>query len=117
MNFPQAIEVGFRNYVNFKGRAYRSEYWYWALFQWLAQLVLGIVDMISGIGFLAGIFTLAILLPSLGVSVRRLHDIDKSGWFLLLAFVPLVGIIILIIWACREGTRGANRFGAQPAAA
>ena len=111
MSFAQAIEAGFKNYVNFSGRAVRSEYWYWVLFTLLGQIVLMIVDRVIGISLLTVLFALATLLPGLAVSVRRLHDLDKSGWFLLLAFIPLVGAIILIVWACQEGTPGPNRFG------
>lgn len=111
MSFPEAIQAGFQNYVNFSGRALRSEYWFWFLFAVLAQVVLTIVDLVSGIGLLALLFSLACLLPGLAVSVRRLHDLDKSGWFLFIAAIPIVGAIILIVWFCQEGTRGANRFG------
>ena len=116
MSFTQAIESGFKNYVNLNGRTRRSGYWYWVLFNVLVTIVLWIVDAVTGIGVLAGIFGLVTLLPSLGVGVRRLHDIDKSGWFVLLSLIPIVGLIILIVWACQAGTRGANRFGPDPAA-
>ena len=113
MNFGQAIQAGFRNYVNFEGRARRSEYWYWVLFVTLVQLVM---DLVAGSDDSAAavVATLGLLLPSLAVSVRRLHDIDKSGWFLLLWFIPLIGWIVLIVWACRRGTVGPNRFGPDP---
>ena len=116
MSFTQAIESGFKNYVNFNGRARRSGYWYWVLFVSLFTIVGSIVNAVTEIGVLAGVFGLATLLPSLGVGVRRLHDIDKSGWFLLLWLIPIVGAIILIVWACQAGTRGANRFGPDPVA-
>lgn len=63
---------------------------------------------------LSGIYNLAVLLPSLGLSVRRLHDLNKSGWFLLLGLIPLVGGIILLVWACQKGTAGANNYGDEP---
>ena len=111
MSFPQPIEAGFKNYVDFNGRAVRSEYWYWVLFTLLGQIVLMIVDRVIGISLLTVLFALATLLPGLAVSVRRLHDLDKSGWFLLLVLIPVVGAIILLVWACKEGTPGPNRFG------
>jgi uncharacterized membrane protein YhaH (DUF805 family) len=113
MNFGQAIQSGFRNYVNFNGRAMRSEYWYWTLFAVLLQLA---VEMVTDgeVSWISGLVSLALFLPSLSVSIRRLHDIDKSGWWFLLWFVPIVGWIVMIYWACRKGTDGANRFGPDP---
>ena len=111
MSFAQAIEAGFKNYVNFSGRAVRPEYWYWVLFTLLGQIVLMIVDRVIGISLFTVLFALATLLPGLAVSVRRLHDLDKSGWFLLLVLIPVVGAIILLVWACKEGTPGPNHFG------
>jgi uncharacterized membrane protein YhaH (DUF805 family) len=91
MNFFEAISSGFRNYVNFSGRAARSEYWYWTLFTILLVLAAFLIDVsIAGEqGILTFIANLMLVLPALAVSVRRLHDLDKSGWFVLLAFVPL----------------------------
>ena len=91
MNFGQAISSGFSNYVNFSDRACRSEYWYWFLFVVLGQFVTAIVDSVIGVQLTTGIFSLVVLLPRIAVSVRRLHDLDRSGWWLLLAFIPLVG--------------------------
>jgi uncharacterized membrane protein YhaH (DUF805 family) len=111
MSFTQAIEAGFKNYVNFNGRALRSEYWFWFLFVVLAQVVLAIVDSVMGLNVLTIVFGLAALLPGIAVSIRRLHDIDKSGWFLLLSLIPIVGAIIVLVWMCQAGTPGPNRFG------
>ena len=111
MGFAEAVGSGFRNYAQFGGRALRSEYWYWILFSTLGAVVLTIVDVMTTVGVLSLLFGLATLLPQLAVSVRRLHDIDKSGWFVLLGLIPVVGGIILIIWACQEWTSGPNRFG------
>ena len=114
MKFVEAIKSGFKNYVNFKGRAARSEYWYWILFVILASIVLQILDTaILGYFFLSVLFSLATFLPSLTVGVRRLHDIDRSGFWILLSFIPIIGAIILIIWFSQKGTDGANRFGAD----
>jgi uncharacterized membrane protein YhaH (DUF805 family) len=117
MNFGQAITSGFSNYVNFSSRSVRSEYWFWVLFIVLCEIATAIIDTVLGLGFVTALFGLATLLPSLAVAVRRLHDIDRSGWWILLAFIPIVGTIILIIWHCTRGTNGPNRFGPNTLAA
>jgi uncharacterized membrane protein YhaH (DUF805 family) len=119
MNFTQAIASGFQNYVNFSGRAARSEFWFWTLFSFLATAAAGIIDMVAfanaAISPLNSLVSLALLLPGLAVSVRRLHDLDRTGWWLLLIFTA-IGIILLIIWDCMKGTAGPNRFGPDPLA-
>lgn len=114
MTLPDAVKSCLEKYVTFSGRARRSEYWYWILFTFLAQIILSIVDGILGMQLFVTLFVLATLLPGLAAGVRRLHDLDKSGWFLLLALIPFVGAIILIIWFCMKGTTGDNRFGPDP---
>jgi uncharacterized membrane protein YhaH (DUF805 family) len=114
MNFTQAISSGFSNYVNFAGRAVRSEYWYWVLFVVIVSIVASIIDVVLGTRLFNPIFSLAVLLPSLAVGVRRLHDLDRSGWWLLLSLIPLIGAIVLIVWFVGRGTPGANRFGPDP---
>jgi len=104
MTFGEAIKAGFTKYGDFTGRATRSEYWWWFLFVVLVSAVTGIVS-----AKLSAVFSLAVLLPGIAVSVRRLHDIDKSGWFLLLNFIPVIGWVILLYWAVQEG-REPNRF-------
>lgn len=116
MTFPQAIASVFSNYVNFSGRASRPEYWWFFLFMVLVSIVAAIIDAAlfgskNGFGPTSIVLTLATLLPGLAVGIRRLHDIDRTGWWTLIALVPIVGIILLIVWACQEGTRGENRFG------
>ena len=113
MGFWQAVASGFSNYVTFSGRACRSEYWYWVLFIILCEIVTSIIDYTIGINLMTGIFGLVTLLPSLAVAVRRLHDIDRSGWWYLLMFVPLIGAVVLIVWWCKRGSKGYNRFGAD----
>jgi uncharacterized membrane protein YhaH (DUF805 family) len=106
-----------RNYVVFSGRASRSEFWYWILFTVLVSIALSIIDvgLVSGnTSVLSSIWSLATFLPSLALGVRRLHDTDRSGWWWLIAFVPLIGIIVLIVFWCLEGTPGQNRFGSDP---
>lgn len=116
MNFPDVVRTCFQKYVVFNGRAARSEYWFWVLFTFIGSFVLGIVDGILGMQLLGGLFTLAVLLPSISVGVRRLHDIDKSGWWILINLIPIIGLIVFIFWAVTKGTAGDNRFGADPLA-
>lgn len=113
MGFVDAVKVGFANYVNFSDRACRSEYWYWVLFIVIGEIVTHIIDAVIGVRLTSSIFVLATFLPALAVAVRRLHDLDRSGWWILLGLIPLVGAIILIIWYCSKGTDGPNRFGAD----
>lgn len=116
------VEV-MRKYAVFSGRARRAEYWYFFLIYTVVYLALAIADVIlgtfsmeNGIGLLTGIFALATLLPSVGVSVRRLHDTNRSGWWLLLFLIPLIGTIVAIILLSLKGTEGENRFGPDPLA-
>jgi uncharacterized membrane protein YhaH (DUF805 family) len=112
MDFATAVKtVLMQKYANFSGRAIRSEYWWWVLFAIIASIVLGVVDYILGVQLLGSIFSLATLIPGIAVGVRRLHDLDKSGWWLLIAFIPLIGFILLIYWFAQPGTPGPNRFG------
>jgi uncharacterized membrane protein YhaH (DUF805 family) len=122
MGFTDAIKTGFQKYIGFGGRAARSEYWYWVLFVLLLQIVAWLIDMTlfgfntTGVNPIGVIISLATLLPGLAVSVRRLHDIDRAGWWIFLVLIPLIGAIVLIYWACLRGTVGANRFGPDPLA-
>jgi uncharacterized membrane protein YhaH (DUF805 family) len=117
MNFTQAIAAGFQNYVNFSGRAARSEYWFWTLFSVLVSIAASLIDLglFTSLNFspLSTIVSLGLLLPSLAVSVRRLHDLDRTGWWLLLV-LTVIGDILLLIWFCMRGTIGPNRFGPDP---
>ncbi|QEW07389.1 DUF805 domain-containing protein [Nitrincola iocasae] len=110
-----------KNYADFSGRARRKEYWFFVLFNFIFAAVLGFVDGLTGsyipeigIGILGGIYLLAMFIPSLSVTVRRLHDIDKSGWWLLIAFVPLLGLIVLLVFLFMGSQSDDNRFGANP---
>jgi uncharacterized membrane protein YhaH (DUF805 family) len=106
-----------RKYATFTGRGPRAEYWWFFLFCTLIQVPVMVgVTLASGAhtGIRAGnVVSLAVFLPSLACSVRRLHDRDKSGWWLLIALIPLVGAIILLVWYCTRGTQGVNRFGPE----
>jgi uncharacterized membrane protein YhaH (DUF805 family) len=110
-----------KKYAVFAGRSRRKEFWYFALFNIILGIVLGVMDRLLGtyspasnIGLLSGIYGLAILVPSLAVTVRRLHDIDRTGWWILIGLVPFVGTIVLLVLAPFEGTPGANRYGSDP---
>jgi uncharacterized membrane protein YhaH (DUF805 family) len=111
MGFADAVRTGLSKYAVFQGRAVRPEYWYFVLFIIIVEIVTYAIDLAIGYPILYTIAVLGLLLPSLGVSVRRLHDTDRSGWWLLISFVPLIGAILLIVWFCTRGTPGPNRFG------
>lgn len=104
MNFIDSIKAGFKNYSNFNGRAVRSEYWWFMLF-YVLTLVLG--SMVDEYGIFVPL--IALMLPSIAVTVRRLHDLDKSGWFYLLNLVPL-GSFYMFYLCLQKGTAGANRY-------
>lgn len=104
------------NYCNFEGRSSRSEYWWFCLFNIILSVIISFVFSFSQNAELivSGIVSLALLLPGLGVAIRRLHDIDKSGWWILIGLIPLVGTIILIVWFCKESTPAENQYGPVP---
>ena len=115
VGFGDAISRGFRNYVTFSGRATRAENWWWVLFTIIGVVALSIVENIAGIPtVLSGIFRLATLIPSLALGARRLHDINRSGWWQLLLFAILIGWIILIVWTIKQGVKGPNKYGPDP---
>ena len=104
-----------KKYVEFTGRATRTEYWMFALFSVIVSVVLSIVDGVLGTtGVLAGLYALAVFLPSLGVLIRRLHDTDRSGWWFLITLVPLVGFIVLIVFLVQDSQPATNRYGPSP---
>lgn len=112
----EAFRRGFQNYANFSGRANRGEYWWWVLATMLIGFGLGIVDSAffgfeANVSPLSSLWSLATLIPSLAVGARRLHDIDKSGWWQLIWLIPIVGWILLIVWFAQRGEDRANRFG------
>lgn len=116
-----AFMTALRSYAVFSGRSRRSEYWYFGLFYLIFYVALAIVDgMIgsfdakAGIGLCSGVWALAMLVPSLAVSVRRLHDTGRTGWWLLIGVVPLIGAIVLIVFFAQDGQPGSNRFGRNP---
>ena len=110
-----------KKYAVFSGRARRKEYWYFVLFNILASIVLGIIDGVTGcfnaatgVGLLGGIYSLAMIIPSISVSVRRLHDTGRSGWWLLIGLIPLIGAIVLLVFMVRDSFPDDNEYGASP---
>jgi len=112
-----------KRYAEFSGRSRRTEYWMFALFNFLFSLVpyligLALIINNNNLGMvlivLSVVYDLAVLVPGLAVAVRRLHDTDKSGWWLLIAFVPIIGSIVLLVFLCTDGTPGDNQFGPNP---
>lgn len=110
-----------RQYADFTGRARRKEYWMFVLINMIISIALIFVDMLVGtlnkelgLGLTSGLYTLAILIPSIAVAVRRLHDTDRSGWWMLIVLVPFLGAIVLLVFLVMDGTPGSNRFGPNP---
>lgn len=118
MSFADAVRSCLSQYVGFSGRARRSEFWYFALFYVLVSIVAGILDGVlstqaGSFGIIGWVVNLALLLPYLAVSIRRLHDTSRSGWWWLLGLIPLVGTIILIVWYCQD-SHPDNQYGPNP---
>ncbi len=113
--------LALKKYATFRGRSRRSEYWFFVLFYLLIAVALAVLDVLlgtfsedDGLGLFSGLFALAMLLPTLAVGVRRLHDIGRTGWWLLIAFVPIVGPIVLIVFAVKDSEPGTNAYGPNP---
>ncbi len=110
-----------KNYVGFKGRARRKEYWMFVLFHIIFSIAAMVLDNVTGMadpttnyGPIYALYALALLLPSLAVAVRRLHDVGKSGWFLLIALIPIIGAIWLIVLYVTDSKPGPNKYGPNP---
>lgn len=120
-NYRRASGLGdafrqfFNRYVQFSGRSNRGEFWFWQLDNILISLALGVLDAaifgMEGSGVLGGLWGLATLIPSFALGARRLHDIDRSGWWQLLVLIPVIGWIVLLVWFCRAPENRPNRFG------
>jgi uncharacterized membrane protein YhaH (DUF805 family) len=121
MGFFEAISSCFKNFATFSGRARRAEYWWWTLFASLVALApqivnVGIIRMDGSVNWFSLIALLIILFPGVAVSVRRLHDTGRSGWWLLINLVPLIGYFIFLYWMIKRGDQGSNQFGPDPIA-
>lgn len=116
MSMTEAIKSVFSKYTTFSGRAQRAEYWYFTLFNFVISFILAVIGNTTGITIFSGLFSLAVLLPGLAVFWRRMHDIGKSGAWFLISFVPLVGVIILLVFLCTDSQPGDNQYGPNPKA-
>ena len=104
-----------KNYVNFQGRSRRQAYWMFVLFNIIAVILAAVVDnALGGSGVVSTIYGLAVFLPGLALAVRRLHDTGRSGWWMLISFLPLIGLIVLIIFFVQDSQPGSNQFGPNP---
>lgn len=104
-----------QNYVGFQGRATRTEYWMFVLFSFIASIILEILQRVLHLGqFLTSLYSLAVLLPSLAVSMRRLHDTGRTGWWILIGLIPIIGTIILLVFMCLDSQEGENKYGLNP---
>jgi uncharacterized membrane protein YhaH (DUF805 family) len=117
MTFGEAVRSGFDHYVKFDGRASRPAFWWWVLFVVLASVGANIIDLAIGAPVFSAIVGLGLLLPNLSVSIRRLHDTDRTGWWVLIWLIPLIGWIVLLVFYLQRGDAGENRFGPPPATA
>ena len=133
MDFGTAIKSCLNQYTTFRGRAPRSEYWFFTLFMMICLIAATIIDralgtsfkmlnpatglqISMGYGYVYTIVALALFLPGISVLVRRLHDTDRSGWWYWIALIPLIGVIVLLVWFCSRGTLGENKYGFDPLA-
>jgi uncharacterized membrane protein YhaH (DUF805 family) len=114
MSFAEAVRTVLSKYAVFAGRARRSEYWWYTLFSLIVSIVVSIIDKAIGNPVLELLVSLALLLPTLGVSIRRLHDTGRSGWWLFIVLIPIVGWIVLIVFYCQDSQPGQNSYGPSP---
>lgn len=104
-----------KKYAVFNGRARRKDYWMFFLFNIIIAFVLGFVEgLVGGPGVIGLLYSLSVLIPGIAVSVRRLHDTERSGWWLLIAFVPIIGAIVLLVFMVQDSKSGQNQYGANP---
>jgi uncharacterized membrane protein YhaH (DUF805 family) len=120
---------GLKNYFVFKGRARRKEFWMWILFSMIFSYAIMLIDYLLGtnmyfyvgpenkeisFGIIGLVYNMLILIPNISIGVRRLHDINKSGWTLLMCLIPFAGIVIMIVFFCKPGISGSNKYGSDP---
>ncbi len=112
-----------KKYTVFSGRARRKEFWMFFLFSAIISIFLAVIDEFMGwqfemdgesLGFLSTLYYVAVIVPYLAVIFRRLHDTERSGWWILIAFIPIVGVVVLLVFLILQGTRGENRYGPDP---
>ena len=114
MSFPDAVRTALSKYATFSGRARRSEYWWFTLFTVIVYVATSIIDAVIGKEVVTLLASLAFLLPALAVTVRRLHDTSRSGWWILIGIVPLVGAIVLLVFEVQDSHPGTNAYGPSP---
>ena len=120
ITFPDAIKAGFQKYTDFKTRSTRAEFWWWVLFVMLAGIMLGILDAVIFGGEetdptpLSTLFNLATLIPGIAVTARRLHDVGRSGWWMLIGLTGIGFFFPLLYWYVKKGDEGANEYGSDP---
>jgi uncharacterized membrane protein YhaH (DUF805 family) len=117
MSFSEAVKDGFDHYAKFDGRASRSSFWWWVLFGIIVGVVASILDSAIDATIFSIIVSLGLLLPNISKGIRRLHDTGRTGWWLLIAFVPLIGFIVLLIFYLEKSDPAANEYGPAPDAA
>jgi uncharacterized membrane protein YhaH (DUF805 family) len=111
MSFSEAVKSGFDHYAKFDGRASRPAFWWWFLFTIMIAIAARILDTIIGSPVLGIVVSLGLLLPNLSVSIRRLHDTDRSGWWVLIALIPIIGFIVLLVFYLQKSDPGDNSYG------
>jgi uncharacterized membrane protein YhaH (DUF805 family) len=117
MTFSEAVKSGFDHYVKFDGRASRPAFWWWVLFAFLVGIAANIIDLAIGARIFTELAALALLLPNISVSIRRLHDTNRTGWWILIGLIPLIGLIVLLVFYLQDSDPGANEYGPPPAPA
>jgi uncharacterized membrane protein YhaH (DUF805 family) len=116
MDFQTSVKTCFNKYADFSGRALRSEFWFFCLFTFLGGIITVIIDImvlgysVESYGPINLIFSVAILIPSCSVTTRRLHDVNKTGWWQLL-YITIIGILLIIIWCATQGENKKNKYG------
>ena len=109
-----------KNYINFQGRARRTAYWMFVLFNVIAAVLAGVLDGVlglggeSGYGPISGLYSLAVFLPGLALAVRRLHDTGRTGWWMLIGLIPVIGWIVLLVFFVTDSQPGSNQYGPNP---
>jgi uncharacterized membrane protein YhaH (DUF805 family) len=115
MTFGEAVRSGFDHYATFDGRASRPAFWWWVLFVFLVGIAANLIDLAIGAPVFTALVGLGLLLPNLSVSIRRLHDTNRTGWWILIYLIPLIGLIVLLVFCLQQGDPGENRYGPPPA--
>ena len=121
-DFQGSVRIVLEKFADFTGRAPRSEFWWWVLFTVILDIGVSIIgallDLVFGGHFMLHLLrlllALALIVPGLAVAVRRMHDSDRSGWWLLVGLVPVIGWVVVLVFYCLPGTPGSNRFGSDP---